>query len=149
MSRGGETQVRVYQGSVEKYVSADSAGVGVRVITDGRTGFAYAGTLDESALDEVVAEARDNVTFGTVDEWAGLAEPDGVPVTEQSLWSDELAGVSERGQDRAGPRIGDSWHSPPTRGSASTTPTTPTGGRNTPSPRRPESSAAAARTVAT
>ena len=59
VSRGGETQVRVYQGSVEKYVSADSAGVGVRVITDGRTGFAYAGTLDESALDEVVAEGWD------------------------------------------------------------------------------------------
>jgi PmbA protein len=91
VSRGGETQVRVYQGSVEKYVSADSAGVGVRVIRDGRTGFAYAGTLDEQALDEVIADARDNVTFGTLDEWAGLAEPDGVAVTEQSLWSDELA----------------------------------------------------------
>ena len=73
-------------------------GVGVRVIRDGRTGFAYAGTLDESALDEVVAEARDNVTFGTVDEWAGLAEPDGVAVTEQSLWSDELAGYPNEGK---------------------------------------------------
>jgi PmbA protein len=39
----------------------------------------------------VLAEARDNVQFGTVDEWAALAEPDGVPVTEQSLWNDALA----------------------------------------------------------
>ena len=98
LSRGGETQVRVYQGNVEKYVAADSAGVGVRVIRDGRTGFAYAGTLDESALEEVVAEARDNVPFETVDDWAGLAEPDGVAVTEQSLWSDELAGYPNEGK---------------------------------------------------
>ena len=78
MSRGGETEVRVYEGEVEHFVSAQSEGIGVRVIRDGRTGFAYAGTLDPGAVDEVLAEARDNVAFGTVDEWAGLAEPDGV-----------------------------------------------------------------------
>ena len=38
----------------------------------------------------MLAEARDNVAFGTPDEWAGLAEPDGVPVVEQDLWRDEL-----------------------------------------------------------
>ena len=42
-------------------------------------------------MREVLADARDNVQFGTVDEWAGLAEPDGVPITEQSLWNDALA----------------------------------------------------------
>ena len=39
----------------------------------------------------MLAEARDNVEFGSADEWAGLAEPDGVAVVEQELWSDELA----------------------------------------------------------
>ena len=58
--------------------SAQAEGVGIRVISEGRTGFAYAGTLDEDAVAEVLAEARDNVEFGTVDEYAGLAEPDGV-----------------------------------------------------------------------
>jgi PmbA protein len=91
VSRGGETQVRIYEGEVEKYVAAESEGVGVRVIREGRTGFAYAGTLDDAAVAEVLAEARDNVEFGTLDEWAGLAEPDGVAVTEQELWSDALA----------------------------------------------------------
>lgn len=98
VSRGGETQVRVYGGEVEKFVAAESAGIGVRVIRDGRTGFAYAGTLDESAVAEVLAEARDNVEFGTVDEWAGLAEPDGVTPTEQVLWSDELAAAPNDGK---------------------------------------------------
>ncbi len=91
VSRGGETTVRVYEGDVEHFVSAQSEGIGVRVIRDGRTGFAYAGTLDPGAVDEVLSEARDNVTFGTVDEWAGLAEPDGVARTPQALWDDTLA----------------------------------------------------------
>ena len=91
VSRGGETEVRVYGGEVEHFVSAQSEGIGVRVIRDGRTGFAYAGTLDPGAVDDVLAEARDNATFGTVDEWAGLAEPDGVARTEQALWNDALA----------------------------------------------------------
>ena len=91
MSRGGDTQVRVYQGEVEHFVSAQNEGIGVRVIRDGRTGFAYAGTLDPGAVDEVLAEARDNVVFGTVDDWAGLAEPDGVERTPQELWNDALA----------------------------------------------------------
>ena len=48
VSRGGETEVRVYQGEVEHFVSAQSEGIGVRIIRDGRTGFAYAGTLEEA-----------------------------------------------------------------------------------------------------
>jgi PmbA protein len=91
ISRGGETSVRVYEGEVEHFVSAQSESVGIRVIANGRTGYAYAGTLDESVLHEVLAEARDNVAFGTPDEYAGLAEPDGVAVVPQELWNDELA----------------------------------------------------------
>ena len=43
--------------------SAESAGVGVRVIVDDRQGFAYAGTLDDDVLAEVLAEARDNAAL--------------------------------------------------------------------------------------
>lgn len=91
VSRGGETSVRVYEGEVEHFVSAQSESVGIRVIKDGRTGYAYAGTLDEAVLTEVFAEARDNVQFGTPDQWAGLAEPDGVAKVPQELWNEELA----------------------------------------------------------
>lgn len=91
VARGGETEVRVYQGDVEHFVSAQSEGIGIRVIRNGRTGFAYAGTLDDQAVTEVLDQARANVDFGTVDENAALAEPDGVPTTEQALWNDDLA----------------------------------------------------------
>jgi PmbA protein len=90
VSRGGDTEVRVYEGEVEHFVSAQAEGIGIRVIRDGRTGFAYAGTLDDDAVAEVLADARDNVAFGSPDEWAGLAEPDGVAATDQQLWNDEL-----------------------------------------------------------
>ncbi len=94
VSRDSETDIRVYEGEIEHFVSAQSEGIGIRVIRDGRTGFAYAGTLDGQAIADVLAEARDNVEFGTPDEWAGLAEPDGVDVVRQELWSDVLAGFA-------------------------------------------------------
>jgi PmbA protein len=94
VSRGSETEVRVYQGEVEHLVSAQAEGVGIRVIRGGRTGFAYAGTLDHSVIDEVLADARTNASFGSVDEYAGLAEPDGVAVVEQHLWDEDLAACS-------------------------------------------------------
>ena len=94
VARGGDTEVRIYDGEIEHFVSAQSEGVGIRVIRDGRTGFAYAGTLDEVAIAEVLAEARENAGFGTPDEWAGLAAPDGVAVTPQELWNDDLAATT-------------------------------------------------------
>jgi PmbA protein len=98
VSRDAETDIRIYEGEVEHFVAAQTEGVGIRVIREGRTGFAYAGVLDEAAVAEVLAEARDNVQFGTPDEWAGLAEPDGVEVIEQDLWSEALADYSTDGK---------------------------------------------------
>jgi len=91
VSRSRETDIRVYNGEVEHFVSAQSQGISVRVIVEGRTGSSHAGTLDETAWREVLAEARENATLGGSDEWAGLAEPDGVAIVEQELWDDELA----------------------------------------------------------
>ena len=84
------TEVRVYEGDVESLSSAESQGVGVRVVVDGRQGFAYAGTLDEDVLGETLAEARDNASFATVDEYLGLATTDGVPVPALELFRDGL-----------------------------------------------------------
>ena len=91
VSRDRETAIRVYEGEVEQFTSAQSEGIGIRVIKDGRTGFAYAGTLDEGSILGVLDDARDNAAFGTADEWAGLAEPDDVPVQPLELWNPRLA----------------------------------------------------------
>ena len=91
VARSRRVAVRAYQGEVESLTSAESSGIGVRVIVDHRVGFAYAGTLDEGAITEALAEARDNAEFGEVDEWNGLAVPDGVEPPELDLYRPELA----------------------------------------------------------
>ncbi len=88
-----DTEVRVYEGEIESLSSAEAQGVGVRVVVDGRQGFAYAGTLDDDVLGETLDEARDNAGFGEPDEFNGLAEPDGVPVPDLDLFRAGLATV--------------------------------------------------------
>jgi PmbA protein len=92
VARSRRFGVRAYEGDVESLTQAEAAGIGVRVIRDQRQGFAHAGTLDEGVIDEVLAEARDNLPFGEPDEWYGLAEPDGVPEPDLQLYAPELAG---------------------------------------------------------
>jgi len=90
VARSRTTSVRAYNGAVESLSSAESAGIGIRVIVDGRQGFAHAGSLDEAVLKETLEEARDNAAFGEPDEHAGLARPDGVAGPVLDLVRDEL-----------------------------------------------------------
>jgi PmbA protein len=94
VARSSDTQVRVYHGEVEQLAVADTQGAGVRIVRDGRQGFAYCGTFDPAALAETVAEARDNAAFAEPDEAAGVAEPDGVEPPDLDLWRDSLAAVA-------------------------------------------------------
>ena len=99
VSRGKSTEVKVFEGGVESLSVAESAGVGIRVVTapgvaaggGRRQGFAYAGSLDDDVVAETLEEARDNAGFGTSDEFLGLAVPDGVAVPDLDLWRDDLA----------------------------------------------------------
>jgi len=90
VSRGVETDVRAYEGEVESLSSAASAGVGIRVVSGGRQGFAYAGSLEESVVAETLAEARDNLGFATADPHVALAAPDGVAAAALEVWDDAV-----------------------------------------------------------
>jgi PmbA protein len=61
------TQIRVRGQDVESLTFAESRGVGVRVISDGRLGYAYAAAPDADGVAELVRSAR---------EAAGFAHPD-------------------------------------------------------------------------
>ncbi|MGH9226565.1 MAG: TldD/PmbA family protein [Acidimicrobiales bacterium] len=91
VARGTHTSVRVFGGDVESLSSAQSEGIGIRVIRGHRQGFAYAASLDPDVIAETLAEARDNAQFGEVDEWLGLASPDGVEPVDLDLYRPELA----------------------------------------------------------
>ena len=90
VARGRDTEIKAYGGEVESLSSAQSQGVGIRVIADGRQGFAYAATFDPDVLAETIADARDNAAFGTPDPDLGLAEPDGVAVADLDLYDESL-----------------------------------------------------------
>ena len=75
-ARSQGVEVKVFGGEVESLASENVEGVGVRVVVDGRQGFAWAGSLDADVVAETLAEARDNAGFGTPDEFLGLPGPD-------------------------------------------------------------------------
>lgn len=91
VAEGTDTEVAVFDGEVESLSSAESSGIGIRVVKGNRQGFAYAGSLAPDVVAETLADARDNAGFASPDEWVGLAEPDGVAAASLELWSDELA----------------------------------------------------------
>lgn len=98
VARGRSTSVKVHGGEVESLTQAASAGIGVRVIRDGREGFAWAASLDQAVMAEVLAEARDNANFAEPDEWVGLAEPDGVEPPDVDLWHEGLDELTAEGK---------------------------------------------------
>jgi PmbA protein len=97
VTRGTDTEVRAYEGEVESLVSADSSGVGIRVLLDGpggegsRVGFAWAGSLDPAVIAATLDDARDNARFATPDPDVVLAVPDGVTAVELDLWDEGVA----------------------------------------------------------
>ncbi len=76
---------------MESLSSAESAGIGIRVVAGSRQGFAYAGSLDPDVVAETLEEARDNAGFASEDPFVGLAAPDGVAAADLDLWRDDLA----------------------------------------------------------
>ena len=90
VSSGTTTSVDAYQGEIESLTQAGTSGIGIRVIADGRTGFAWTTSLDEALVAETLAEARDNRPFAEPDDFAGLAEPDGVSAEALDVYRDEV-----------------------------------------------------------
>jgi PmbA protein len=91
--RARETEVKVHDRSVESLVVAEPAGVGVRLVVDGRQGFAWVGSLDVGVVDEALVDARDNAAFATPDAFVGVATPDDAsgPVAQLDLWRDDVS----------------------------------------------------------
>jgi PmbA protein len=69
-----ETSVAAFQGEVERLTSASSSGVGVRVVKDGRLGYAYTADLSDGGLRECLAEARANLEVSGEDPGNVLPE---------------------------------------------------------------------------
>ncbi|MGZ4689237.1 MAG: TldD/PmbA family protein [Acidimicrobiia bacterium] len=94
--RSRDTEVKVFDGSVESLSVAEVEGVGVRLLRDHRQGYAWAGSFDADVVAETVTEARDNAGFGTQDDALGFAERsdvDAVAAPALDLWRESLLTV--------------------------------------------------------
>jgi PmbA protein len=87
-----ETTIKAYDAGVESLSSARTRGVGIRVVAEGRVGYAYTADLGEEALTETLAEARSNATVGTPDE-ANVLPAGGQPQAMPELYDDAFATV--------------------------------------------------------
>ncbi len=89
-SRSATTLVRAHRCDVETLTVANVSGIGVRVLSDGRQGFASAGSLDGDVVLDVVADARDNMAFAEPDKNVKLVMADGVEPVLNDLWDDAV-----------------------------------------------------------
>ena len=94
VARSRDTTARARGGTIETLEQATSGGVGVRVVVDGRQGFAYVGSLDPATVASALDDARDNAQFATPDDANGLATPDGVEPVSLQLYDAALADLT-------------------------------------------------------
>lgn len=86
---GTETQVTAHDRAVESLSSARTRGVGVRVLAQGRIGYAHTSDLTEAALADTLAEARANARAGDPDDANRLADP-AAPTPVDGLYDDAI-----------------------------------------------------------
>jgi PmbA protein len=82
-------EVKAYEGQIENLSSSEPRGASVRVLADQRVGFAYTTDLSSTGLEALIAQARDNATYATEDDAAGLAEAPDAPYAEVESLVDE------------------------------------------------------------
>jgi PmbA protein len=76
------TQIRASRGEVEQFSFAESRGVGVRLLVDGRQGYAYSADPGLEEVGALVARARESARFAEPDEanlLPALIEPEPLP----------------------------------------------------------------------
>lgn len=79
ISSNRRTSVRVHGGRVEQLTVAESGGVGVRVVAEGRTGYAYSESTHGDALAHALAAAHENALLAQPKAGADLLPPLAAP----------------------------------------------------------------------
>jgi PmbA protein len=90
---GRQTEVSALRGEIEGMTFSESRGLGVRVIRDGRLGYAWAADPSLDEAKETVWRARDNAALAEPDEHNGLPDAETVaPMPE--IFREDSANVS-------------------------------------------------------
>jgi PmbA protein len=90
------TEVNVHKREVEGLTFAESRGIGVRLISGSKLGYAYAADPSPDEVRRAVAQARDNATFGTEDEFNVLALADDAEPISELFHADQAEMATDR-----------------------------------------------------
>lgn len=82
--------VRAYRGEVESLRYSHSRGVGVRVLREGRLGYAYSTGFDWERCSRAIEEAAANALFSAPDENNRLPLPESYPLEDLGIYHPEL-----------------------------------------------------------
>ncbi|MFA6318515.1 MAG: TldD/PmbA family protein [Elusimicrobiota bacterium] len=94
LARGEERGIEMRNGLLESVQSAGSEGVGLRVLDQGRVGFASAGGVDRETIQGLFDRVSEQMPHLEPDDHAAFAAPSPLPAPvpgfEASLWDDAL-----------------------------------------------------------
>jgi PmbA protein len=94
---GRQTEVSAHRGEVEGMTFSESRGVGVRVIRDDRSGYAWAANPTEDEVRDAVRRARENAALAEPDPANGLPEPNTIdPMPELYREASAAIGVDDK-----------------------------------------------------
>jgi PmbA protein len=85
-----ETEIRVDRGEVEKLSQSSSRGMGVRVIEDGRMGYAYTSDLSPESIQQTWRAALELAQIATQDDFRSLPDPQPIPADDLEIWDTSL-----------------------------------------------------------
>ena len=89
LSAGNSFSTKINEQKIESFSYADSKGLSVRVIKDGKTGYAYTEKFDEEAFKMIVGEAIENARYSE-DEAAAVMENHPDIDVELEMYSEKL-----------------------------------------------------------
>ncbi len=93
LQTGRNLSIRIRNSDIETIQEAATAGVGIRVIVDGKTGFSHSNDMSRSALDDSISRAIAFARLTTPDESNVLPSDAGYTEVE-GLYDPEIARVS-------------------------------------------------------
>jgi PmbA protein len=91
---GQESEILVDRGKVEKLSQAGSKGLGVRVLVDGKMGYAYTSDFSAQSLTNAIDDAITLAEITDGDEYRKLPDPQPIPTEDLAIYDPAIAALS-------------------------------------------------------
>lgn len=87
-SLGREIEISAFNGSINNFTSAETSGIGARVVQEGKIGSAFTESVTEHSISSILQRARENSEFSASDDGNVLYKGQELPDSEESMSRD-------------------------------------------------------------